>query len=87
MVALSFMIEPDGSVSDVEVVDTVAGYLFQRPSLSAIRRWEFEPRVRNGQRVRAPACHEFIFHVDEYQRSGRLAREREDSNIRTFSPN
>jgi TonB family protein len=87
MVALSFMIEPDGSVSDVEVVDTVAGYLFQRPSLSAIKQWEFEPRIRNGQRVRAPGCHEFVFHVDEYKRSGRLAREREEGNIRTFSPN
>jgi TonB family protein len=87
MVALSFMIEPDGSVSDVEVVDTVAGSLFQRPSLSAIRQWTFEPRIRNGQRVRAPGCHEFVFHVDEYKRSGRLAREREEANIRTFSPN
>jgi TonB family protein len=87
MVALSFMIEPDGTVSDVEVVDTVAGYLFQRPSLGAIRQWRFEPRVRNGQRVRAPACHEFIFHVDEYQRSGQLARQRENSNVRSYSPN
>jgi TonB family protein len=87
MVALAFMIEPDGSVSEVEVVDTVAGYLFQRPSLAAIRQWSFEPRVRSGQRVRAPACHEFIFHVDEYKRSGQLAREREEANIRTFSPN
>jgi TonB family protein len=87
MVALSFMIEPDGTVSDVEVVDTVAGYLFQRPSLGAIRQWRFEPRLRNGQRVRAPACHEFIFHVDEYRRSGQLARQRENSNIRTYSPN
>jgi len=87
MVALSFMIEPDGSVSDVEVVDTVAGSLFQRPSLSAIRQWTFEPRVRDGKRVRAPACHEFIFHVDEYERSGRLNRQREEGNIRTFGPN
>lgn len=61
MVALSFMIEADGSVGDVEVVDTVAGYMFQRPSLSAMRQWEFEPRVRDGKRVRSPACHEFIF--------------------------
>lgn len=87
MVAVSFMIEADGSVSDVEVVDTVAGYLFQRPSLSAIRQWEFEPRVRNGRPVRSPGCHEFIFHVDEYERSGQLARQREDANIRTFNPN
>lgn len=87
MVAVSFMIEADGSVSDVEVVDTIAGYLFQRPTLSAIRQWEFEPRIRNGRPVRSPGCHEFIFHVDEYERSGQLARQRENSNIRSFNPN
>ena len=87
MVAVSFMIEADGSVSDVEVVDTIAGYLFQRPTLSAIRQWEFEPRIRNGRPVRSPGCHEFIFHVDEYERSGQLARQRENANIRSFNPN
>ena len=87
MVALAFIIEVDGSVGDVEVVDTVAGTYFQRPSLSAIRQWTFHPKMRNGRPVPSVACHEFIFHADEYQRSGKLSRAREDANIRTYSPN
>ena len=87
MVALAFIIEADGSVGDVEVIDTVAGTYFQRPSLTAIRQWTFQPKMRQGQAVPSVACHEFVFHADEYERSGKLSRAREDANIRTFSPN
>lgn len=86
MVALAFVIEPDGSVGDVEVVDSVEAVYFQRPSLSAIRQWTFRPKMRGGRPVPSVACHEFIFHADEYQRSGQLSRARENANIRTFSP-
>lgn len=87
MVAVAFIIEPNGSVGDVEVVDSEAGVYFQRPALSAIRQWTFQPKMRQGRPVPSVACHEFIFHADEYERSGKLSRAREDANIRTFSPN
>lgn len=85
MVALFFLIDVDGSVSNVKIIDAVNGSLFGRTSLQAIRQWGFEPRMRNGRPVESTACHEFIFHVDEYQRSGKLARQREASNIRTYT--
>ncbi len=87
MVALAFIIEADGTVGDVEVIDTVAGTYFQRPSLTAIRQWTFQPKMRQGRPVPSVACHEFVFHADEYERSGKLSRAREEANIRTFSPN
>ena len=85
IVALAFVIEADGRVGDVEVVDTVAGTYFQRVSLSAIRQWTFQPTIRNGRAVASVACHEFVFHADEYERSGQLSRQREDANIRSYS--
>jgi len=87
MVALVFLIEVDGSVSNIEVVDTVNGVYFQKPSLRAIRQWTFKPRTRKGRKVDSVACHEFIFHADEYKRSGKLSRQREDRSIRTYDPN
>ena len=87
MVALVFLIEVDGSVSNIEVVDTVNGVYFQKPSLRAIRQWTFKPRIRKGRKVDSVACHEFIFHADEYKRSGKLSRQREDRSIRTYDPN
>jgi TonB family protein len=86
MVAMAFIIETDGTVGDVKVVDTVAGTYFQRPSLTAIRQWTFQPKLRDdGRPTQSTACHEFIFHADEYERSGRLSRTKEDANIRTYS--
>jgi len=76
IVSLVFLIGRDGSVSNVEVVDSVKGTFFQKPALAAIRQWRFEPRRRNGMPVDSVACHEFVFHVDEYKRSGKMAEER-----------
>ncbi len=87
MVALVFLIEVDGGVSNIEVVDTVNGVYFQKPSLRAIRQWTFKPRTRKGRLVDSVACHEFIFHADEYKRSGKLSRRREERSIRTYDPN
>lgn len=85
MVALFFLIEADGSVSNVKIIDAVNGSLFGRPSLQAIRQWDFEPRMKDGRPMESAACHEFIFHVDEYKRSGKLARQREESNVRAYT--
>ena len=76
VVSLVFLIGRDGSVSNVEVVDSVKGTYFQKPALAAIRQWRFEPRRRSGMPVDSVACHEFVFHVDEYKRSGKMADER-----------
>jgi TonB family protein len=76
VVSLVFLVGRDGSVSNVEVVDSVKGTYFQKPALAAIRQWRFEPRRRHGMPVDSVACHEFIFHVDEYKRSGKMAEER-----------
>lgn len=87
MVALAFLIETDGSVSHVEVVDSVEGTYFQKPALTAIRQWRFKPRIKNGEPVDSVACHEFVFHVDEYERSGKLASERAMDNVQSWGGN
>ena len=87
MVALVFLIEVDGNVSNIEVVDTVDGLYFQKPSLKAMRQWKFKPRTRKGRSVDSVACHEFIFHADEYKRSGKLSRQRDDRNIKSIGSN
>ena len=84
VVSLVFLIGRDGGVSNVEVVDSVRGNFFQKPALSAIRQWRFEARRRNGMPVDSVACHEFVFHVDEYERSGKLKKERQSERITTY---
>ncbi|MGB5623572.1 MAG: energy transducer TonB [Gammaproteobacteria bacterium] len=84
VVSLVFLIGRDGGVSNVEVVDSVRGNFFQKPALSAIRQWRFEPRRRNGMPVESVACHEFVFHIDEYERSGKLSKERQRERIKVY---
>ena len=42
-VRLSFTIEPDGSVSDVEVADSEPGRVFDAAARRALGRWTFDP--------------------------------------------
>ncbi len=84
VVSLVFLIGRNGGVSNVEVVDSARGNFFQKPALSAIRQWRFEPRRRNGMPVESVACHEFVFHIDEYERSGKLSRERQRERIKVY---
>lgn len=86
MVAIFFLVETDGNISNVDVIDSVNGRLFRKPALQAIRKWKFKPRTRKGRPVETPACHEFIFHLDEYERSGKLARQRQNKRITTYAP-
>ena len=55
-VDFSFVIEPDGSVGDPQVIGEVPeGYGFAAAARKAFARWKFEPKTINGVPVRAPA--------------------------------
>lgn len=86
MVAVSFVIEQDGSITEPVVVDAVRGSLFQGAALRAIRNWEFQPaHNEDGQPIERTGCHEFIFLADEYLRKQKELAKRE-KNIQVFEP-
>ncbi len=80
VVAVSFLIEKDGTISSPQVVDTVQGGIFKASALRALRQWRFEPKLRDGVPVEQVACHEFLFVVDEYLYRQR-EREMREQNI------
>jgi len=84
VVSMVFLIGRDGSVSNVEVVDSVQATFFQRPALSAIRQWRFEPRRRGGMPVDSVACHEFVFQIDEYKQREKMSKERQKKPVSTY---
>ncbi|NND60241.1 MAG: energy transducer TonB [Gammaproteobacteria bacterium] len=84
VVSVSFVIEKDGSVSEPVVVDAVRGSVFKGEALRALRRWKFEPSLRDGEAELRTGCHEFIFLADEYKRRQSDKAKREASNIRVF---
>ncbi len=78
MVAITFLIEKNGRVSNPKVVDAVQGSLFTASALRALNQWQFAPGYRDGQVVEQMGCHEFIFNADEYL----LAQKRKDRRAR-----
>jgi protein TonB len=50
-VVLRFTINPDGSVSDAEVIEAEPAGYFEQSALRAISRWQFHPKVVDGKAV------------------------------------
>jgi TonB family protein len=50
-VEMQFTVTPDGSVQNVEVMDSEPGNTFDRSAAAALRRWRYQPVMRDGQAV------------------------------------
>lgn len=50
-VLVSFIVDVDGSVKDIEILDTSIENYFEKPSLRAIEQWTYEPATIDGQPV------------------------------------
>ncbi len=55
-VTLSFDVTQDGSVENVDIIESQPKRLFVRSARQAIEQWRFKPRVVDGQPVRQHAC-------------------------------
>jgi len=51
-VDMRFVVETDGSISDIFVEDASAGEIFKDAAKKAIKKWEYEPATLNGKPVR-----------------------------------
>ncbi|MCU7887770.1 MAG: energy transducer TonB [Candidatus Thiodiazotropha sp. (ex Lucinoma aequizonata)] len=60
-VVLRFTINPDGTVSQAEVVDADPPGYFEQSALRAIRRWKFHPKVENGVAIARTATQTIKF--------------------------
>ena len=53
-VPLRFTIAPDGSVTDVEVIDSEPRRVFDREARRALLRWKYKPKVVDGKAIAQP---------------------------------
>lgn len=64
-VKLEFTIEPDGTVSDVIVVDSDPRRIFDRNAQRALYRWKFKPRVVDGKPIARRATQTLEFKLNQ----------------------
>ena len=50
-VDVGFTVTPDGTVSDLEIIDSTPGPVFDQAAADAVEKWRFEPVIENGQAV------------------------------------
>ncbi|MBT8096323.1 MAG: TonB family protein, partial [Woeseia sp.] len=50
-VSVGFTVTPGGSVSDLEIIDSMPGKTFNEAALKAVGQWRFEPIIENGRPV------------------------------------
>jgi len=62
-VQLRFTINPDGSVSNPEVIAAEPPRIFNREAMRAILRWKFRPRIVDGQAVSRQAEQVIEFNI------------------------
>jgi protein TonB len=62
-VVLKFTINPDGSVSDAEVIKAEPTGYFEQSALRAIGRWQFHPKVVDGKTVSRSATQTINFRL------------------------
>ena len=63
-VTISFVVQADGSVSDVAVVESQPKGVFDDPALSAIKLWRFEPAVKECRPVAQTAVQRMDFRLE-----------------------
>ena len=62
-VILRFTVTETGAVADPEVVRADPPGVFERSALRAVRRWKYQPQVRNGKAARVAAMAKVNFEL------------------------
>ena len=64
-VTMEVVVNPDGTVADIRVVDAAPPRLFDMAAVDAMRRWKFQPKVVNGAPVSQRAQQTIEFRLSE----------------------
>ncbi|HKU91533.1 MAG TPA: energy transducer TonB, partial [Steroidobacteraceae bacterium] len=60
-VVLSYNIQTNGKVSDIQIVESEPAGVFDDSARDAVRRWVYEPRKENGVTVASPGKARLVF--------------------------
>lgn len=63
-VSMNVLIDEEGNVEDVKIVESKPKEIFDLKAESTMRRWKFEPATYNGEKVRVWAQQRIVFRLN-----------------------
>ncbi len=63
-VSMNLLIDEEGNVEDVEIIESKPKEIFDLKADSTVRRWKFEPATYNGRKVKVWAMQKIVFKLD-----------------------
>lgn len=63
-VKVKFTVQASGAVTNIEVLEASPRGVFDKATVAAVRKWRFNPRVVNGERVASQAVQVIEFNLD-----------------------
>jgi len=63
-VTMNLLIDEEGNVEDVEIIESKPKEIFDLKADSTVRRWKFEPATYNGRKVKVWAMQKIVFRLD-----------------------
>ena len=85
-VKVSMVVDTDGTVKDVVVLDSMGGKGFEREALKAVQSWQYSPAEINGEKIEQCSTVQLDFRLADTQgisRRGRSALNAIDEAIKT----
>ncbi len=73
---LSFVVETDGTTSNITVLDSSNPPYFVKPSIKAVEKWKYKPSIHNGVPVRQVATKVILSYSLEQRGGSRKFRSR-----------
>jgi protein TonB len=63
-VDLGFTVATDGTVYNVEILDSTPGTVFDQVAIDAVSEWRFEPPIENGSPVEKVTAVRMAFNLE-----------------------
>lgn len=63
-VTMNVLVDEEGNVEDVEIIDSKPKEVFDLKADSTIRNWKFEPATYNGKKVKVWATQKIVFKLN-----------------------
>ena len=65
-VYLHFLVDVDGKITNIQVIESLGGVVFERAAIRALQESKYAPATLDGEPISASRAHKYTFKVDHF---------------------